>query len=122
MSTSNAFEQRLKSPELPNSESSTEPKFNPNRQNLEISQRLEELALFVAQAWQDYHSTAHPDSLTDFQACTLYVTTEMAIAATSVGGPIGLEILVGGGSAAACVACRRVLSTTSNEGLKAGNH
>jgi hypothetical protein len=40
----------------------------------------------------------------------LAVTTELAIAAKAVGGPIGLEILTGGGSAAARAVCKQVLS------------
>lgn len=76
-----------------------------------INQELEKMALFVAETWRDDHPTAHISSAPDFQACVLYVTIEMVKAGTAVGGPAGLEILSGGGSAAACTACRQVLST-----------
>lgn len=73
-----------------------------------FSNQLEALALFLAKTWKDEHSHLQLDS-TALDECILAVTRELAIAATAVGGPIGLEILTGGGSAAACVSCRQVL-------------
>lgn len=83
--------------------------------SLDIDQELEKLAYFVAQAWKDDHPTACSSLIADIQACTLYVTTELAQAATAVGGPVGLQILTGGGSAAACSACQQVLSVNETD-------
>lgn len=78
-------------------------------------QEFEKLALLVAQTWKDDHPSVMPTleadmPEADIEDCIAYVTTEMAAAATAVGGIAGLEILTGGGSAAACVACKQVLS------------
>jgi hypothetical protein len=80
----------------------------------ELHQRLEKLALFLAETWKDEHEEAHSDPDVDLNDCITYVTVEMAEAATSVGGPVGLEILTGGGSMAACLVCRQVLSSPSD--------
>ena len=75
-----------------------------------IGQTIEALAFFVAQAWQDAYSTDRPHSGGDFNHCVLCVTTELAKAGAAVGGPTGLEILTGGGSKAAYIVCRRILT------------
>ncbi|MGJ3253542.1 MAG: hypothetical protein ACFE0J_20770 [Elainellaceae cyanobacterium] len=79
----------------------------------DFEHELEKLALFIAQTWRDDHLDAQAASKTDFDTCVSYVTAEMAKAGTVVGGPVGLAILTGGGSAAGCVACRRILSQNS---------
>ncbi|MBW4470844.1 MAG: hypothetical protein KME45_10650 [Stenomitos rutilans HA7619-LM2] len=78
--------------------------------SFDFSAHLETLALFLAQAWKDDHPHAVADFEEDVNQCILAVTTELAIAAKAVGGPVGLEILTGGGSAAARAVCKRVLS------------
>ncbi|MBW4691715.1 MAG: hypothetical protein KME27_08080 [Lyngbya sp. HA4199-MV5] len=78
--------------------------------SFDFSPHLETLALFLAQAWKDDHPHASADLEDDVNQCILAVTTELAIAARAVGGPVGLEILTGGGSAAARAVCKRVLS------------
>jgi hypothetical protein len=80
---------------------------------IHFDQELEHLALFVAETWRADHPHAQPDSEEDYMACVLYVTEEMARAGAAVGGPAGLEILTGGGSAAGRVVCRRVLTDSS---------
>jgi len=76
----------------------------------DLEHELEKLALFVAQTWRDDYPDAQAVSKADFDACVSYVTAEMAKAGTAVGGAAGLAILTGGGSAAGCVACQRILS------------
>lgn len=78
--------------------------------SFDFGAHLEMLALFLAQAWKDDHPHAIADSEDDVNQCILAVTTELAIAAKAVGGPVGLEILTGGGSVAARAVCKRVLS------------
>ena len=78
-------------------------------QNLDFKVHLEKLALFLAQTWKDDHPNATAASEDDLRDCILAVTTELAIAAKAVGGPVGLEILTGGGSAAARAVCQQVL-------------
>lgn len=70
---------------------------------------LEQLALLLAQTWKDEHPGATVNSEDDLNDCILSVTTELAIAAKAVGGPVALAILTGGGSAAARAVCERVL-------------
>lgn len=70
---------------------------------------LEQLALLLAQTWKDEHPGATVNSKDDLNNCILAVTTELAIAAKAVGGPVALAILTGGGSAAARAVCKRVL-------------
>ena len=72
--------------------------------------QLEKLALFLAQTWKDDHPNVTAASEDDLKDCILAVTVELAIAAKAVGGPVGLEILTGGGSAAARAVCRQVLN------------
>jgi hypothetical protein len=79
-------------------------------QTLDFQIHLEKLALFLAQTWKDDHPNATAESEDDLRACLLAVTKELAIAAKAVGGPVGLEILTGGGSAAACAVCLHVLN------------
>lgn len=79
-------------------------------QALDLSQELEKLAFLTAQAWKDQQLDRDSDSPAACEACVLYVTTEMGIAARAVGGPAGLEIMTGGGSRAARLACRRILT------------
>lgn len=82
------------------------------QQHLNWNQEFEKLAFLTAQAWKDDQGD-HPDedmnSQEDFDACVLYVTTEMVTAARAVGGPAGLAIMTGEGSRAARLACSRVL-------------
>lgn len=78
-------------------------------QTVSFAIHLEKLALLLAQTWKADHPHATAHSKEDLNDCILAVTTELAIAARAVGGPIGLEILTGGGSAAACAVCRQVL-------------
>ncbi len=68
------------------------------------------MAVFLAQTWKDEHPDASVDSDADLHDCIAAVTTELAIAAQAVGGPAGLAILTGGGSAAARAVCKKVLS------------
>ncbi len=75
-----------------------------------ISKELEKLALIVAQTWLDDQPNVQLDAQSDFDRCLLYVTQEIAEAGSAVGGVIGLAISVGGGSAAARVACCRIFS------------
>lgn len=79
--------------------------------SFDFSTHLETLALFLAQAWKDDHPHAIAESEEDVNQCILAVTNELAIAAKAVGGPVGLEILTGGGSAAARAVCKQVLSS-----------
>ncbi len=74
---------------------------------LDFHPELQKMALFVAQTWKDNHTASGPTAL---HHCVSYVSAEMAKAGAAVGGPAGLEILVGGGSAAACSACKQVLA------------
>lgn len=83
-------------------------------QHLDLNQEFEKLAFLIAQAWKDEHLNGCSDSQADCEACILYVTTEMAIAARAVGGPAGLAIITGGGSRAARLACRRVLNAAQD--------
>ncbi|PSB31832.1 hypothetical protein [Stenomitos frigidus] len=78
-------------------------------QPLDFNVHLEKLALFLAQTWKDDHPDATAESEADLSHCILAVTAELAIAAQAVGGPISLEILTGGGSAAARAVCQQVL-------------
>lgn len=78
--------------------------------SFDFGTHLETLALFLAQTWKDDHPDAVADSEDDVNQCILAVTKELAIAAQAVGGPVGLEILTGGGSAAARAVCKQVLS------------
>jgi len=80
----------------------------------DFSFQLEKLALFLAQTWKDNHPEAQAESEADFNCCVMAVATELAIAAAAVGGPIALEILTGGGSAAACTVCKQVLQPNCN--------
>ena len=84
--------------------------WHESAQTLDFSAHLEKLALFLAQTWKDDHPDAVAESDDDLRACILAVTVELAIAARAVGGATGLAILTGGGSAAARVVCRQVLS------------
>lgn len=79
-------------------------------QKSDFSEELEELAMLIAETWKDFHPNLPTNSEEAFEACVFCVTTEMATAGTAVAGAIGLEILTGGGSAAAKVVCSRVLS------------
>jgi hypothetical protein len=79
-------------------------------QGFDFSVPLKELASLLAKTWKDEHPDAAAESEHDLNNCILAVTTELAIAAKAVGGPIGLEILTGGGSAAARAVCKQVLS------------
>lgn len=79
-------------------------------QKNDFNEELEQLAMFIAEAWKDFHSDAQADSEAAFEACVFCVTTEMVNAGRVVAGAIGMEIITGGGSAAAKVVCRRVLS------------
>ncbi|MGJ3247448.1 MAG: hypothetical protein ACFE0I_15420 [Elainellaceae cyanobacterium] len=79
----------------------------------DFEHELEKLALFIAQTWRDDHPHAQATSKADFDTCVSYVTAEMAKAGKVVGGPAGLAIMTGGGSAAGCVACRHILSQHS---------
>ena len=81
-----------------------------SEQSLDFTVQLETLALFLAQTWKDEHPAATAESEDDLRACVLAVTTELAIAAKAVGGPISLVILTGGGSAAARAICRQALT------------
>lgn len=81
---------------------------------------LEKLALIVAQTWLDDHPNAQPSSQADFQSCLQYVTQQLAEAGTAVGGFIGLAISVGGGSAAAEVACRQMFSSYTQSSSESG--
>ena len=81
------------------------------KQALDFNVHLEKLALFLAQTWKDDHPNATAESEADLSDCILAVTTELAIAAKAVGGPVGLEILSGGGSAAARAVCQQVLNS-----------
>lgn len=83
----------------------TQPRFD-------LNQEFEKLAFLTAQAWSDDHPDADLSAKEDFDACVLYVTTEMVIAARAVGGPAGLAIMTGEGSRAARLACLRMLSAT----------
>ncbi|NJN85509.1 MAG: hypothetical protein HC881_03330 [Leptolyngbyaceae cyanobacterium SL_7_1] len=78
-------------------------------QTFNLDGQLEELALWLAQTWKDDHPMATANS-EDFNACILAVTTELAIAAKAVGGPVGLVILTGASSVAIRRSCWRVLS------------
>lgn len=87
------------------------------RQPPNISQELEKLAFLTAQAWKDEYfekkgSQENLSTQEDFDACVLYVATEMAIAARAVGGAAGLAIVTGGGSRAARFACSRMFADT----------
>lgn len=75
---------------------------------LPLNHQLEQIALFLAEAWKADHSDIPSDSKADFTECVAYVTAEMATAATLVGGAVGLEILTGGGSIAARTVCQRL--------------
>lgn len=79
-------------------------------QPFDFSAHLEPLARFLAQAWKDDHPDVIAESEDDLKQCLWAVTAELAIAAKAVGGPVGLEILTGGGSAAAYAVCKQVLS------------
>jgi hypothetical protein len=119
MSSGNRTGEVLSASKLQNSEINSGSDLAANAQVIEINRKLEELALFVAQAWQDHHAASlpngvQPDSTADFQACVSYVTAEMAQAGAAVGGPAGLEILTGGGSTAACIACRSILTADND--------
>lgn len=85
---------------------------------LDLNQEFEKLAFLIAQAWKDHEQEQQPDRHSDLQAdceaCVLYVTTEMGIATRAVGGPAGLEILTGGGSRAAQLACKRVVTAAQD--------
>ncbi|XGW00331.1 MAG: hypothetical protein ACAF41_15520 [Leptolyngbya sp. BL-A-14] len=105
-SSTNAEEQafsKLAAPKHELSPCEAEQPFN-------FSAHLEVLALFLAKTWKDDHPDATATSEDDLNQCILAVTTELAIAAKAVGGPVGLEILTGGGSAAARAVCKQVLS------------
>lgn len=78
-------------------------------QNFNLDQQLAELALWLAQSWKDEHPDAAADSEEDLNACVLAVTTELAIAAKAVGGPVGLVILTGASSDAIRRGCCHVL-------------
>jgi hypothetical protein len=79
-----------------------------NLRALPLNYQLEQIALFLAEAWKDEHFDPDSDPKADFTECVAYVTAEMAIAATLVGGSVGLEILTGGGSIAARRVCQRL--------------
>jgi hypothetical protein len=81
--------------------------------SVDIHQELEKLALLLAQSWRDEHADADPNSEETFESCVAYITAEMAKAGSAVGGPAGLAILTGGGSAAARIACKRLFWTGS---------
>ena len=83
-------------------------------QSFDFNVHLEKLALFLAQAWKDDHPDVSAYSEEAMNDCVLAVTTELAIAAKAVGGPVSLSILAGGGSAAARAICRQVFSDDSN--------
>jgi hypothetical protein len=76
----------------------------------QLDRELERLAFMLLKAWLDENPKACLSSSTNFEACVLYITTEMAIAAGAVGGAAGLAILTGGGSHAARSVCQQVLS------------
>jgi hypothetical protein len=78
---------------------------------VDIHQELEKLALILAQTWRDEHAEANPNSEETFENCVAYITAEMAKAGAAVGGPAGLAILTGGGSAAARIVCKRLFWT-----------
>lgn len=118
MNTGNLFGKMLNSSALLDIATNTEPNLNLS-QDPEIDQQLNILALFLAQTWQDHRVTADIEPSVNFQACLLYVTTEMAQAAMAVGGPIELEILIGGGFAVAYTACKQVLSMVDAESQEA---
>lgn len=80
-------------------------------QKSDFSEQLEQLAILIAQTWKDFHPDAQNDSIEAFESCVFCVTNEMATAGTAVAGPIGMEIITGGGSAAAKVVCMRVTSS-----------
>lgn len=79
--------------------------------NLDLIQEFEKLAFLTAQIWKDEHPDVDLNSQANFEACVLYVTTEMVTAAKAVGGPAGLEITTGGGSQAARLACKRIFTS-----------
>ncbi|MBW4581115.1 MAG: hypothetical protein KME42_16230 [Tildeniella nuda ZEHNDER 1965/U140] len=79
-------------------------------QAFDFGAHLEQLAVFLAQTWKDEHPGATVHSEDDLNHCILAVTTELAIAAKAVGGPVALAILTGGGSAAARAVCKQVLA------------
>ncbi|PSB11305.1 hypothetical protein C7B61_12050 [filamentous cyanobacterium CCP1] len=83
---------------------------NVNGQTCNLSEEFEKLAQFAAQAWKEDHPEAQADSQEDFEACVLYVTTEMATAGKAVGGVTGLALLCGEGSKAARSVCKRVFT------------
>jgi len=79
-----------------------------------FSVHLEAWAVLLAKTWKDDHPDAVAESENDLHNCISTVTAELAIAAQAVGGPIGLEILTGGGSTAARAVCKQVLSGDRN--------
>jgi len=81
------------------------------RWNRDFNQEFEKLAFLTAQIWRDEHPDIDLNSQANFEACVLYVTTEMVTAAKAVGGPVGLAITTGGGSRAARLACRRIFTS-----------
>ncbi|MFB8788700.1 MAG: hypothetical protein U7123_07575 [Potamolinea sp.] len=76
----------------------------------DVSEKLEQLAMLLAETWKDFHPDAQNDSEKAFESCVFCVTNEMATAGKAVAGSIGMEIITGGASAAAKVVCSRVLS------------
>lgn len=100
------------------------------QQGLDLNQEFEKLAFLTAQVWKDDHKNGdhknddhngdhkneqfdrNSNRQADFDACVLYVTTEMVTAARAVGGPAGLAIMTGSGSRAARLACQRVLRSS----------
>jgi hypothetical protein len=84
-------------------------------QTFNLDEQLEALALWLAQAWKDQHLDTVTDPRKDLDACVLAVTTELAIAAKVVGGPVGLVILTGASSEAVRKGCWQVLQSEYNQ-------
>lgn len=83
-------------------------------QTFDFSVHIEAWAVLLAKTWKDDHPDSVAESENDLHNCISAVTAELAIAAKAVGGPIGLEILTGGGSTAARAVCTQVLSGDRN--------
>jgi hypothetical protein len=88
---------------------------------LDPSGELEKIAMPLAQKWKDENLGTKPGSQGDFEDCVLIVATAVASTAAAIGasgGPVGAAIGAGlgagGGYAAARIACRRVVESSSS--------
>jgi hypothetical protein len=88
---------------------------------LDPSGEMERIAMPLAQKWKDENPDAKPGSQQDYDDCVLIVAAAVATVAAAVGakgGPAGAAagaaLGAGGGYAAARMACRRVLDSSSS--------